>query len=501
MPLDDIVVVSDLHMGRGINPESRRFYALEAFFYDDDFLSFCGFLCRAAAERGRPFTLVLNGDTFDLLRIDAVPAAEDGPQTASERRFGPVSTPSQAAATVAQILAGHPGFRAGLAQVLNAGNKVVLLPGNHDIELQWQPVQQVIGEALAAEVLARYGETAAEGACSLLQFHPWFYHEPQRVWIEHGCQYDPENSFRYLLRGGLVQLPDAIVETEHDLPLGNFFQRYLFNFFGNITFIVPSSRANLRYVKWLLLHQPRLLLRVIVSHGPFLFAVLRRLARAQKTARRALAEVHERALAELAATAPAGPRLLAIDALKEVRANAVSAVRTLALQVMRALAIGGGILMAAALTWLGASQVLSRLRLPFGLKATLFVVLTLAVFLGLAGALVYNLLASPQDGALRPLRGAAERIAGLLEVPLVCFGHSHDEQLCRLQAGPGREPAWYGNTGTWIAVFTHDVLLPRERVQYTFLRVQGHTAELLHWSPGRGQAMPVVLLDESDARP
>ena len=34
----DIYVISDLHIGRGKNPETGRFYSLEAFFYDDDLL-------------------------------------------------------------------------------------------------------------------------------------------------------------------------------------------------------------------------------------------------------------------------------------------------------------------------------------------------------------------------------------------------------------------------------------------------------------------------------
>ena len=45
-------------------------------------------------------------------------------------------------------------------------------------------------------------------------------------------------------------------------------------------------------------------------------------------------------------------------------------------------------------------------------------------------------------------------------------------------------------------MFTHDVLLPRERVQYTFLRIRDKHGELLHWHPARSQAVDVVLLDD-----
>src|SRR6476659_2706608 len=117
-----------------------------------------------------------------------------------------------------------------------------------------------------------------QAAQPLLRFDPWFYYEPGRIWIEHGCQYDPENAFRYMLRGELSGAAEPVLEAEHDMPLGNFFQRYLYNAFGHITFVVPTARAHLRYIKWLLVNQPRLLLRVLSSHLPFLFQVLRRLA-------------------------------------------------------------------------------------------------------------------------------------------------------------------------------------------------------------------------------
>jgi hypothetical protein len=107
------------------------------------------------------------------------------------------------------------------------------------------------------------------------------------------------------------------------------------------------------------------------------------------------------------------------------------------------------------------------------------------------------LLRSATGPPVRPARRAARRIADLVEVPIVTFGHTHDEAIWRLRRATG-QTAWYFNTGTWIAVFTSDELLPRERVQYTFLRIRGHEGELLHWSPGRGEAVPVVLLEDED---
>jgi UDP-2,3-diacylglucosamine pyrophosphatase LpxH len=495
--MQEIVVLSDLHMGRGINPETRRFYSLENFFFDEDFARFCDYLCRDAATREKPFKLIFNGDTFDLLRIEPDPQQTGG--TKQERRFGPAHTPLQAAKTVAQILEGHPGFVRGVAQVLNAGYEVVVMPGNHDIEVQWEPVQQEVRNALMEAVRSRYGEPAVVPAQTLLRFEPWFYHEPGRVWIEHGCQYDPENSFRYLLRGGLSHMSENMHGVEQDMPLGNFFQRYLYNAFGHITFIVPSTRANLRYVKWLLWHEPRILIRVAFSHGPFVYQVLRRLSsQVDKPAREALQQAHDGTLAELADKSGLGLRLLAIDQLKEVRADAVQAMRSLVSQILK---LFGSVLLFSLLIaglWFLGFYSINELRLGFGPKALLFLFMDLVIAAATAGGALYATIGQAADVSPRPLRRAAQRIAAILDVPVVTFGHSHDEELWRLERPSGGK-AWYCNTGTWIAVFTHDVLMPRERVQYTFLRIIDDQASLLHWSPGRGEPMPVILLDEGDA--
>ncbi|MCA9687875.1 MAG: hypothetical protein KC457_37300, partial [Myxococcales bacterium] len=149
------------------------------------------------------------------------------------------------------------------------------------------------------------------------------------------CQYDPENAFAYLLRGDLAEAPRAVHEAEYDMPLGNFFQRYLFNGFGAITFIVPSTRAHMRYAKWLLSNTPHLLSRVVLSHARFWPQVIRRIAANQKQARAAYREAHEKTLDELAASPTAGAlgdRLRDIDALKERGASVIEAISTLTRQ-------------------------------------------------------------------------------------------------------------------------------------------------------------------------
>lgn len=499
--MHELVVVSDLHLGRGKNLDSGRYYELEAFFYDEDFHSFCVWLCADARDRGVQLRLIFNGDTFDLLRLDPVPLPEESTAgTPRKSAFAPVLTPSRAAAEVARILDGHPMFVAALAEVLAAGHEVIVLPGNHDIEVQWEPVQAAMREALlSASVLA--DREVARAALGRLQFLPWFYYEPGRCWIEHGCQYDPENAFRYPLRRGLVSLPDAVHEAELDNPLGNFFQRYLYNAFGHITFIVPSTRANARYMKWLAVNNPQLLLGVVRSHWRFWWQVVKRVLKYPSRARDRIADNHARELAELAETTGLGDTLIAIDLLKDTRTDLVQAIRGFgwqALKLLLAVLLTGSLVLG---IWFAGYNAINQATLGFMGKSALFLMFSFVFLVSLFGALMYTLLRGTAAVPPEPMRRAAAELARMLEVPVVSFGHSHDEVVWNngKRGEKSATPSWYFNTGTWIAVFTHDVLLPRERVQFTFLRVRGRQGELLHWSPGRREPMPVVLLDE--ARP
>ncbi|MEK7704466.1 MAG: hypothetical protein AAB426_05860 [Myxococcota bacterium] len=489
----DIIVVSDFHIGRGHNPATSRFHTLEAFFYDEDFLSFCRYLCTDAKSRNVAFTLVLNGDIFDLLRVDPEPSPHATSLT--ERRYGAPNTPETAPRVVHQILAGHSRFVRALTEVLAAGNHVVMLAGNHDIESEWEPVRSEVRAAIVAELAAPDINGDVEDCLARLVFRSWFYYVPGRVWIEHGSQYDPANAFKYFLRGNLTDVSQAVYAAEHDMPLGNFFQRYLYNAFGHITFIVPDARANLRYMRWFLLNEPRFLFRVLARHVPFAAMMLRRAAKSEEPAKQ-LEHAHQHALARIAESTGLGDKLRTIDQLKEVRVDAAQAAQALITQLLKTSAIAGIMMLGALLAWFVGFLVINDLQGGLAWRALLFMFLNFAMLLLAGGIVAWRLLRPPPVWKAKPLLRAAQALVNILDVPLVVFGHTHVETVTRLVRKNG-EPAWYFNTGTWIAVFTHDELIPRERVQQTFLRIRGNEGELLFWSPERGVPLKVVLLDES----
>ncbi len=481
----DLIVLSDFHLGRGKNRETGRYWALEAFFYDQDLLGFVQWLIAQPHAVADPPLVIFNGDTFDLLRVE--------PEDDAQGHAHPPDylTPTSAARILAQILDGHPTFVQAVATALCADLPVLFLPGNHDIELQWPIVQAVVRDAVALAVdgLGQPGQATTE---RLLKFHPWFYHEPGRAWIEHGCQYDPENAFAWHLRGALDDV--SAEDTEVDQPLGNFFQRYLYNSFGPITFMVPSSRANLRYGRWLLLNNPKVLIRAATKQLPFAIRWLRRLALKKLLPPATLPDVHQKELHELAEQSGLGESLLRIEELKELRGDVVTTVELLARNLVRALGIAVVASMALAGLWFLGIAVIQNSSHGYASQTAWFMALTLCFAAAMTGGATLLLLRDSPKPEPSPLPQAAGRVAALLQVPLVVFGHTHDEAVNRLP--DTATPSWYYNTGTWIAVFTHDVLLPRDTVQYTFLRIRGTAAELLHWKPERGGAVEVVLLDE-----
>ena len=70
---DVLLVVSDLHLGSGRNAATGRVNRRENYFEAD---AFRGFLEHHRPARDGSAVLVLNGDIFDFLRIDAVPRSD-----------------------------------------------------------------------------------------------------------------------------------------------------------------------------------------------------------------------------------------------------------------------------------------------------------------------------------------------------------------------------------------------------------------------------------------
>ncbi len=168
-----VAVIGDLHVG---SPENAQ---LEDFRCDH---AFAGLLRDEIPKRagGELATLIINGDFIDFPQI--LPKLGE---TSSEERLG--TTEAQSLRRVAKAVKGHPRVFAALGSFLEAGNQVLLLPGNHDIDLHFPTVLGAVREAVGAGVGTKLEPGfafVAEGAI-----------EERGVFIEHGNQYTYDNRF------------------------------------------------------------------------------------------------------------------------------------------------------------------------------------------------------------------------------------------------------------------------------------------------------------------
>jgi UDP-2,3-diacylglucosamine pyrophosphatase LpxH len=386
--MTNLLIVSDVHLSRlrprmmiGGQRELGRF--LEHF--------------AEHRREGRPWRLLLNGDLFDFDH-HALTIAERGPEPESLRIFG-------------EIADEYPEVFEALGRFLDAGNEVVVIPGNHDLDLMWPSVREAFRVRIAAQV--RHPD-----AMERLSFREWFYYEPGRIWVEHGQQYDSDTSTPRLL--------DPFEEGPRlQTNLGT---HWISDFCPNIPEIayhVDHTRSTLYYlpvmIRYYGLKAPWMWCKYIA------FALRTLLAAGRGNARRS--DAHAARRAELARESGV-PESVLLEFEAVVPSRFTSRVETGArLHILPALLLPAvlvlGVLGIALGSW------------GFGLAA------------GLAGALaiaVSTIVSSRYHGHIEEcLRLHARRVESALEVPIVSFGHVH--VATEEPVGEGR----YLNTGTWVS--------------------------------------------------
>ena len=120
-------IVSDLHLGAGD--------------YLDDFdqdESFRLFLENIGGRRGSE--LILNGDFIDFVAVTL-----EKPTGRAFSRLG--STEAESLAKLERVMEAHAALIASLREFIERGHRVVLVPGNHDIDLFWPRVRDRLLEA------------------------------------------------------------------------------------------------------------------------------------------------------------------------------------------------------------------------------------------------------------------------------------------------------------------------------------------------------------------
>ncbi len=154
------------------------FNPFEDFHQDDKFVEFLRFYLDEYG-RGKSIELVLAGDILDLMKV----------QVGKEGVFTDEITEEVAEYKTHQCLAGHPEVCKVLTTFLDRGSsRIVVLPGNHDIELLLPGAQKAFRDIVAPGSL---------GNRLLFIDRTPTYNLPEGIQIHHGHMFEPHLQFDY----------------------------------------------------------------------------------------------------------------------------------------------------------------------------------------------------------------------------------------------------------------------------------------------------------------
>jgi UDP-2,3-diacylglucosamine pyrophosphatase LpxH len=476
-PRYNTLVISDLHLGEDLNPHATEATRKHIDHVEENLVQFLRHYAQRR-ENGRPWRLVINGDFLDFMSVFIRP--EDGEEaTHDERRFGLSRRPEVAGRQLALVAERHSEVFRALARFAGRGNRIEIIAGNHDTELQFPPVQRALRQVIvrAWSELAdsrRAGALSAEAIGEAVNFNRWFFYEPGVAWIEHGHQYDECCSFEYQL------YPRAPGGSDIMLNVDTAGSRYITNYVAEADPHQQEEWTALGYLRFGLGLGLRQCARLVWGYTLFAIKLLgawRRYSQAIRDRRRA-AEVHRRRLCKLAAERGLEHRtLMSIDNLR--RRPVVRHLRRVSAVVMADKVFSYGIAVLVSLA--------AVLLLPLPWKAA-----APALVLGSAFLVTRwtgrNRIIDPAMG----LELVTERILRQVDAQAIVFGHTHSP-VARELPGGGR----YFNSGTWVPTakpgilnaFSHLIIRPTDK---------GADIGIYQWIAGASRAM---VLEGSSPEP
>jgi UDP-2,3-diacylglucosamine pyrophosphatase LpxH len=461
---DRVLIVSDLHLGVGTERATGRYRPGENFLADRAFRSFLESYAKDLGS-GR-LVLVLNGDTFDFLRVDAVPELDEDftdwqrslRELGAERpledlkrlhrreeAYGLRTEDYKCVWKLDRIAEGHPDFFRGLGWWVEQGGWLVLTKGNHDVELFWPLVQLAIRREISRS--ASPGRVAA-------QVH--FAQAAVRignVYIEHGHQFESTTAVK-----GAPVLPGE--PPQLNLPLGSFVNRYIINSLERLEPFLDNIKPVDRALNVALRRHPLQVFKILWRSLPF----LRRAARPYW--------------------------------LREWLAFAIY-FASLVLPLVTIVAI------VVALAWPDAVR-----RIPEALRPVLSVAGLIAPYFG---GLLRDLMLrkQPAVGEDAYAEGLYERLARVSfeashDVIYGVLGHTHRPDIQELPPLFGAR-ILYLNTGTWIALWQDERPDLMGRVVYSVVSlVRGangsYAHEYLEWRPDAGRLASARARDRPGIR-
>jgi len=215
-----ILVLSDLHLGKGKFLQNGQLNLLEDFLEDEKFFDFCDYYSRGEYEKAEVH-LVLNGDILNLIQIDV-----DGV-------FTNIIDDEVTVRAIDSIVRGHPKFFEGLRKFIRTpGKKITYVIGNHDSGMAFKEAQNALRRYIGEEV-----EYCFEANIS-------------GVHIEHGHRFEVINtvpSDKYFMEG-----PNGKMIL--NLPWGTLFCINLLPILRKERPNIDKVRPLSSYIKWCLFY-------------------------------------------------------------------------------------------------------------------------------------------------------------------------------------------------------------------------------------------------------
>lgn len=190
----NLLVLSDVHLGSElvfhVRPNAPRRTALSER-RDRDLAALLDWY-REQPVGEKPWRLLIGGDFIDFAGMSVMTPGEGihTQPTAEELVHGLGGAEDHALAKLRLVLRHHELVMRALAAFVAAGNDLVIVRGNHDVDWHWEQVQDEFRRGLAEH---------ARVDSKQIEFAPWFYYEEGLIYLEHGHQYDAYCSYDHVL--------------------------------------------------------------------------------------------------------------------------------------------------------------------------------------------------------------------------------------------------------------------------------------------------------------
>jgi UDP-2,3-diacylglucosamine pyrophosphatase LpxH len=476
-PKEDIIIVSDLHIGAGRTPDGS-YSGTENFFADESFARMLAYVQKDRAEkRGRSSVLVINGDFVDFLRIVSAPETEadflewqdllvsigitdkhveelKAAVSDKERDIGLKTHDFKSVWKLHVATRGHPALFAGLAGWVQHGHSLVVVKGNHDLEWYWPAVRNFLRLTLAGHLHAGNPATPLHEHLTDIVPRIRFVDDAciidRQVYVEHGHRYDRFTA--------VVGSPTwGASGHELNIPFGSFFNRYLINKLELIYPFLDNVRPRQNILHMLMRERFFLGLKVLFQHVPFTIDMI-----PKRYAHHLLKPLAGYGLALglplLVTLLLWGDRLLPLFFAGNGQATGVSSLGDVILRY------AGGVLNDTAVIFLG--YIFARF-------------------------VSFVQLSEPED-LLEP---AQRKMDAHPECRLITMGHTHN-------TGQKQENGrWYINSGSWIPVIESSSAALREDKTYSLIYLERSSQgklivhPLQRWNDDAGRIEPLVIVD------